>query len=195
MVRAGDDRALETLLLRRRGLAQAKARSYFLIGADHDDLVQEGMIGLYKAVREFDERHETSFRTFAELCVARQIVTAVKATTRHKHGPLNNYVSFHRPMLGDGDDEYTLGDVLPSSTHADPAEQVLLAEWVRHLRQHFCAELSPLEVQVVRLYADGKSYQEIASILHRHTKSIDNALQRIKRKLDVHFVEWNGETD
>lgn len=191
--RAGDDRALDVLLLRYRGFARLKARSYFLVGAGPDDVVQEGMIGLYKAVREYDAEAGAGFRRFAELCITRQIVTAIKSATRHKHRPLNDYVSFHRPVLADDEDERTLGDVLPTPPLTDPAEQVVCAERVRELQQHFDTVLSDLEAEVLQLHVDGRSYLEIARMLRRHTKSIDNALQRIKRKLDVHLTERDAE--
>lgn len=185
--RAGDDVALATLLTRYRAFARMKARSYFLVGADREDVVQEGMIGLYKAVRDFDSALETSFRAFAELCVTRQMISAVKAATRHKHGPLNTYVSFSRPVAGDEEDERVLADVLPAGNHADPAELVISAERIRALQDHVNDVLSDLEVEVLRLYVDGKSYVEIAEMLQRHTKAVDNALQRVKRKLDTHL--------
>lgn len=187
--RAGDDRALTALLDRYRGFARAKARSYFLVGADREDIVQEGMIGLYKAVRDFNPEMQTSFRAFAELCVTRQVITAIKTATRQKHGPLNNYVSFHRPVDADEDGERCLGDLLPAANISDPAEQVISADRIRALQHHFDTVLSDLEAEVLRLYVDGKSYQEIAEVLSRQVKSIDNALQRIKRKLDTHLRE------
>jgi RNA polymerase sporulation-specific sigma factor len=186
-VRAGDDDALTELLAKYRGLARAKARSYFLVGADHEDIVQEGMIGLYKAVRDFNPAMSSSFRAFAELCVTRQIITAIKTATRQKHGPLNNYVSFSRPVAGDDDGDRCLGDVLPIRAICDPADLVISAERIRALQEHFDSVLSDLEAEVLRLYVDGKSYVEIAEVLDRHVKSIDNALQRIKRKLDGHL--------
>ncbi len=187
--RSGSDTALSELLTKYRPFSRMKARSYFLAGADREDIVQEGMIGLYKAVRDFDPHRESSFRAFAELCVTRQIITAVKAATRHKHGPLNNYVSFSRPVAGDEDGERELGDVLPAAPAAtsDPADLVISAERIRALQAHFDAVLSDLETEVLRLYVEGKSYQEIAERLDRHVKSIDNALQRTKRKLEGHL--------
>jgi RNA polymerase sporulation-specific sigma factor len=187
--RAGDDRALCTLLEKYRGFARSKARSYFLVGADREDIVQEGMIGLYKAIRDYNPDLQTSFRAFAELCITRQIITAIKTATRQKHGPLNNYVSFSRPVLTDDEGERCLGDMLPVLAVSDPADLVISAERIRALQQHFDDVLSDLEAEVLRLYVDGKSYQEIAEVLQRHVKSIDNALQRIKRKLDSHLKE------
>src|SRR5947208_4362599 len=185
--RDGDDRALATLLDKYRGFARSKARSYFLVGADREDIIQEGMIGLYKAIRDYNPDMQTTFRAFAELCITRQIITAIKTATRHKHGPLNNYVSFSRPVLTDDDGERCLGDMLPVVQVSDPADLVISAERIRALQEHFDTVLSDLEAEVLRLYVDGKSYQEIAEVLQRHVKSIDNALQRIKRKLDCHL--------
>jgi RNA polymerase sporulation-specific sigma factor len=185
--RGGDDRALATLLDKYRGFARSKAHSYFLVGADREDIIQEGMIGLYKAIRDFNPDLQTSFRAFAELCVTRQVITAIKTATRQKHGPLNNYVSFSRPVLSDEEGERCLGDMLPVTAICDPADLVISAERIRALQEHFDTVLSDLEAEVLRLYVDGKSYQEIAEVLKRHVKSIDNALQRIKRKLDGHL--------
>ena len=186
--RGGDDAALTELLTKYRAFARVKARSYFLVGADREDIVQEGMIGLYKAIRDFNPDMQSSFRAFAELCVTRQIITAIKTATRQKHGPLNNYVSFHRPVSGDEDGgERTLSDVLPTKAISDPAELVISAERIRALQVHFDEVLSDLETEVLRLYVEGKSYQEIAERLQRHVKTIDNALQRIKRKLEGHL--------
>jgi len=185
--RSGDDAALCELLNKYRAFARVKARSYFLVGADREDIVQEGMIGLYKAIRDFNPDMQSSFRAFAELCVTRQIITAIKTATRQKHGPLNNYVSFSRPVSGDDDGERVLGDVIPTAAISDPADLVISAERIRALQAHFDEVLSDLETEVLRLYVEGKSYQEIAERLQRHVKSIDNALQRIKRKLEGHL--------
>lgn len=188
-VRAGDDDALGTLLDRYRGFTRSKARSYFLVGAEHEDIVQEGMIGLYKAIRDFDPARAVCFHAFADLCISRQIITAIKTATRQKHSPLNNYVSLSRPVGSDEDDERCLADVLAASMLADPAEAVVSGERLRGLQEHIEAALSELEAEVLRLYVGGKSYVEIAEVLQRHVKSIDNALQRIKRKLDTHLRE------
>ena len=185
--RSGDDAALAELLTKYRAFARVKARSYFLVGADREDIVQEGMIGLYKAIRDFNPDMQSSFRAFAELCVTRQIITAIKTATRQKHGPLNNYVSFNRPVGSDDDGERVLGDVIPTVAISDPADLVISAERIRALQAHFDEVLSDLETEVLRLYVEGKSYQEIAERLQRHVKSIDNALQRIKRKLEGHL--------
>ena len=186
--RGGDETALCELLTKYRAFARVKARSYFLVGADREDIVQEGMIGLYKAVRDFNPDMQTSFRAFAELCVTRQIITAIKTATRQKHGPLNNYVSFSRPVGTEDDGERVLADVLPTVAISDPADLVISAERIRALQAHFDEVLSDLETEVLRLYVEGKSYQEIAERLQRHVKSIDNALQRIKKKLEGHLT-------
>lgn len=185
--RAGSDEALSQLLVKYRAFARVKARSYFLVGADREDIVQEGMIGLYKAVRDFNTEMESSFRAFAELCITRQIITAIKTATRQKHGPLNNYLSLERPVGPDDDGARVLGDVLPTIDISDPADLLVSAERIRALQEHVDAVLSDLETEVLRLYVDGNSYQEIAERLQRHVKSIDNALQRVKKKLEEHL--------
>jgi RNA polymerase sporulation-specific sigma factor len=166
-----------------------KARSYFLVGADKEDIVQEGMIGLYKSIRDFQLSKQTSFRAFAELCITRQIITAIKTATRQKHIPLNSYVSLNRPMSQDdgGEPDRVLVDVLSTHASADPVELVISSEEVRSMQTSFSQILSDLESHVLRLYLEGKSYQEIARGLKRHVKSIDNALQRIKRKVEIHM--------
>jgi RNA polymerase sporulation-specific sigma factor len=185
----GENAALAeaTLLNRYRSFVRAKSRSYFLVGGDEQDVIQEGMIGLYKAVRDYDDAELMSFRGFAELCVTRQLITAVKSATRYKHGPLNTYVSFSRSVGDDDEGERVLADVLPASPHDDPAERLTSAERVRELQAYVDAALSDLEVEVLRMYVDGRSYVEIAETLSRRTKSVDNALQRIKRKIDGHL--------
>ena len=187
VARGGEDLAIEELLTRYRHYARAKARSYFLAGADREDIVQEGMIGLYKAIRDFDAQHNTAFRAFAELCITRQIITAIKTATRQKHIPLNSYVSLNKPVSDHDSEERPLGDALISSTVADPADVVISAEEIAHIKSSVDQLLSDLETEVLQLYMDGKSYQEIADMLGRHVKSIDNALQRIKRKLEQHI--------
>ena len=193
LARAGDDAALAELLGRYRSFAAVKARSYFLIGADRDDVVQEGLIGLYKAVRDFDPSHDTSFRGFAELCVTRQILTAIKTATRQKHGPLNDYVSFSRTAASEDDGERVFAEVLPARAVCDPADLVISAERVRALQAHVDEVLSDLETEVLRLHVEGKSYQQIAERLQRQVKSIDNALQRIKKKLESHLRAGDDE--
>ncbi|MEA2460686.1 MAG: polymerase sporulation-specific sigma factor [Actinomycetota bacterium] len=192
LARTGDDHAIETLLGRYRHYARAKARSYFLAGADKEDIVQEGMIGLYKAIRDFQAERNIAFRSFAELCMTRQIITAIKTATRQKHVPLNSYVSLNRPASDDEGDR-TLGDSIAADTLVDPADLVISAEEVENLRSSMGRLLSSLETQVLQLYMDGKSYQEIGDILGRHVKSIDNALQRIKKKLESHILARSAE--
>ena len=187
--RAGDVAALETLLERYRRFARAKGRSYFLVGADSDDIEQEGMIGLYKAIRDFRPERQASFRAFAELCITRQIITAIKTATRQKHQPLNQYVSISGSKSGPDEHERNMEHLLDDHHIGDPADQVVSRERMAELRDMMAAMLSGLEVDVLQLYVEGKSYQEIGEQLGRHVKSIDNALQRIKRKLDAHLQE------
>ncbi len=185
----GDNDALDVLLQRYRRFTRAKARGYFLIGADSDDIEQEGMIGLFKAVRDFRSDRQASFRAFAELCITRQIITAIKTATRQKHQPLNQYVSISGSRSGADDHERNVEEMLDDHHVADPAEQVVSGERMNDMRRSMAEMLSGLEVDVLRLYVEGKSYQEIGEQLGRHVKSIDNALQRIKRKLEGHLVE------
>lgn len=175
--------ALEFLINKYRNFVRAKARSYFLIGADREDIIQEGMIGLYKAIRDFRNDKLSSFRAFAELCVTRQIITAIKTATRQKHIPLNSYVSLNKPIY-DEDSDRTLLDVLSGSKISDPEELVISQEEFIDIEEKMGEILSDLEWKVLMSYLDGKSYQEIAGDLDRHVKSIDNALQRVKRKLE-----------
>jgi RNA polymerase sporulation-specific sigma factor len=194
--RDGDDRAIETLLARYRNFARAKARSYFLAGADKEDIVQEGMIGLFKAIRDFQPDKNTAFRAFAELCITRQIITAIKTATRQKHIPLNSYVSLNRPTSGGSEqgEDRPLSDALVANDVLDPAELVISSEEIAAIRDSMGRVLSELETEVLQLYVEGKSYQEIAEILGRHVKSIDNALQRIKRKLEQYLVTRKTQT-
>jgi RNA polymerase sporulation-specific sigma factor len=167
-----------------------KASSYFLVGGDGEDLVQEGLIGLYKAVRDFRPDKETSFRSFAELCVTRQIITAIKTATRYKHVPLNSYVSFsHTPAGQEADSECTLGDALPGSHVNDPSVRVISTEELQSLVGCLGSTLSPLESDALRLYLEGSSYEQMAEELGCDTKTIDNALQRVKRKILNHQRE------
>ena len=189
-VRDGDDRCLEVLLDRYRNFARSKARSYFLAGSDKDDVVQEGMIGLFKAVRDFDLSQDTPFRAFAELCISRQILTAIKSANRNKHQPLNSSISLDAPAYGGEDrSERSIGDNLVAGRINDPVELVISAQEIEALRETMKGSLTELEGDVLRLYMDGKSYEEIAGALGNHVKSIDNALQRIKRKLQRHIKE------
>ena len=191
-VRGGDERCLEVLLARYRKFARSKARTYFLAGSDKEDVVQEGMIGLFKAIRDFDPAQATPFRAFAELCISRQILTAIKTANRQKHQPLNSSVSLDAPAYGDDSSDTSVGDSLVASTLADPAEIVISAEEIDALRDSMRGSLTELEGDVLRLYMDGKSYEEIAGVLGNHVKSIDNALQRIKRKVQRHIEERNA---
>jgi RNA polymerase sporulation-specific sigma factor len=185
--RNGDGQALDALMRRYTGFVRLKASSYFLAGGDSDDLLQEGLIGLYKAVRDFRADKETSFRSFAELCVTRQIITAIKTATRFKHSPLNTYVSFsHTPAGQDGDNECTLGDALPGPGVDDPAVCVISTEELQSLVFCLGTGLSPLESQALKLYLEGNSYDQMAVVLECDTKTIDNALQRVKRKVVSH---------
>jgi RNA polymerase sporulation-specific sigma factor len=185
----GDELAVQVLLERYRRFARAKARGYFLVGADSDDIEQEGMIGLYKAARDFRPDRQASFRAFAELCITRQVITAVKTATRQKHQPLNQYVSISGVRGSDDPGERSVEEMIDHTHVADPADQVISNERMDNMRQSMAEMLSGLEVDVLRLYVEGKSYQEIGEQLGRHVKSIDNALQRIKRKLEGHLVE------
>ena len=185
--RNGDDAAMDQLIRRYTGFVRLKSSSYFLAGGDSEDLVQEGLIGLYKAVRDFRHDKETSFRSFAELCVTRQIITAIKTATRYKHAPLNTYVSFsHTPAGQDPDGDCTLGDALPGSHVNDPVVCVISTEELQSLVFCLGSGLSPLEADALRLYLEGSSYEDMAEELGCDTKTIDNALQRVKRKIYTH---------
>jgi len=185
--RNGDQAALDTLMRRYTGFVRLKASSYFLAGGDSEDLIQEGLIGLYKAVRDFRSDKETSFRSFAELCVTRQIITAIKTATRFKHQPLNQYISFsHTPAGQDTDGECTLGDALPGSAVEEPSLVVISTEELQSLIFTLGTGLSRLESDALRLYLEGSSYEEMAEELGCDTKTIDNALQRVKRKILTH---------
>lgn len=181
--RNGDEAALEYLINKYKNFVRAKARSYFLIGADREDIIQEGMIGLYKAIRDFRLDKLSSFRAFAELCITRQIITAIKTATRQKHIPLNSYVSLNKPIY-DEDSDRTLLDVISGSKISDPEELIISREEFDDIEEKMGEILSSLEWKVLMSYLEGKSYQEIAEDLKRHVKSIDNALQRVKRKLE-----------
>ena len=185
--RNGDSAAMDALIRRYTGFVRLKASSYFLAGGDSDDLIQEGLIGLYKAVRDFRTDKETSFRSFAELCVTRQIITAIKTATRFKHAPLNTYVSFsHTPAGQEGDGECTLGDALPGPGVHEPSVMVISTEELQSLVFTLGSGLSSLEADALRLYLEGASYEDMAEKLECDTKTIDNALQRVKRKIVTH---------
>jgi RNA polymerase sporulation-specific sigma factor len=188
--RIGDRSAEEHLINKYKNFVRAKARSYFLIGADREDIIQEGMIGLYKAIRDFKSDKLASFRAFAELCITRQIITAIKTATRQKHIPLNSYVSLNKPIY-DEESDRTLLDVLSGNKITDPEELVISREEFIDIEVKMGEFLSDLEREVLNAYLDGKSYQEIAMELNRHVKSIDNALQRVKRKLERYIEKRN----
>jgi RNA polymerase sporulation-specific sigma factor len=183
VARTGSTEAQEYLINKYKSFVRAKARSYFLIGADREDIIQEGMIGLYKAIRDFRAERLASFKAFAELCITRQIITAIKTATRQKHIPLNSYISLNRPIY-DEDSDRTLLDIMPGNHVLDPEEVVISTEEIGNMEEKITEILSELEWQVLNSYLDGKSYLEIADELQRHVKSVDNALQRVKRKLE-----------
>jgi RNA polymerase sporulation-specific sigma factor len=183
LVHKGDSDALDFLIHKYRNFVRAKARSYFLIGADREDIVQEGMIGLYKAIRDYKGDKLASFKAFAELCITRQIITAIKTATRQKHIPLNSYVSLDKPIY-DEESDRTLMDVISGAKVLDPEELIINQEEFDRIEIKMAELLSDLERKVLALYLDGQSYQEISEELNRHVKSIDNALQRVKRKLE-----------
>ena len=199
-VKSGDNRAQEYLISKYENFVKAKAKSYFLIGADKEDIYQEGMIGLYKAIRDFNPEKSTSFKSFAEICVIRQIITAIKTATRQKHIPLNTYISLNKPIYEE-ESERTLLDVLAGVKITDPEELMISKEQMAYIEEKISKVLSGLELEVLTSYLDGKSYQEIACDLERHSKSIDNALQRVKRKLEKcldlkqEFVLTNKKND
>lgn len=184
----GDSVAEEYLLSKYKNFVRSKARSYFLIGADHEDIVQEGMIGLYKAIRDYKPDKLSSFRAFAELCITRQIITAIKTATRQKHIPLNSYVSLNKPLY-DEESDRTLMDVIVEGKLSNPEDLIISQEDLDTIHAKINEVLSGLEQEVLNLYLDGKSYQEIAVYLNRHVKSIDNALQRVKRKLEKYLED------
>jgi RNA polymerase sporulation-specific sigma factor len=190
LAQKGDGEALPFLLDKYKNFVRARARSYFLIGADHEDIVQEGMIGLYKAIRDYRQEKLSSFRAFAELCITRQIITAIKTATRQKHIPLNSYVSLNKPLY-DEESDRTLLDIIMEGGAGNPEDMIINQENLGSIHKKINEVLSGLEQEVLSAYLDGKSYQEIAESLGRHVKSIDNALQRVKRKLEK-YLEENG---
>jgi RNA polymerase sporulation-specific sigma factor len=183
LVRKGNTDALEYLIHKYKNFVRAKSRSYFLVGADREDIVQEGMIGLFKAIRDYKGDKLSSFKAFAELCITRQIITAIKTATRQKHIPLNSYVSLDKPIY-DEESDRTLLDVISEAKVTDPEEMIISQEEYTDIESKISELLSDLERKVLSLYLDGRSYQEISEQLNRHVKSIDNALQRVKRKLE-----------
>lgn len=185
LIHEGDNDALAYLIQKYRSFVRAKARAYFLIGADREDIIQEGMIGLYNAVQYFRPERLVSFRAFADLCVTRQMITAIKAATRQKHTPLNTYISLDKPMYAE-EPNRTLLDVLSSVSDSDPAERLINEEKTREIEKKLASLLSNLEKEVLALYLEGCSYREISKQLNRKERSIDNALQRVKKKLEQH---------
>jgi RNA polymerase sporulation-specific sigma factor len=184
--RNGDGASLDSLIRRYTGFVRLKASSYFIAGGESEDLIQEGLIGLYKAVRDFRSDKETSFRSFAELCITRQIITAIKTATRFKHSPLNTYVSFSQTPAGQEDSDVTLGDALAGPGVDDPVICVISTEELQSLVFALGTGLSQLEADALRLYLEGLSYEQMAEELDCDTKTIDNALQRVKRKVLAH---------
>lgn len=189
-----DAEATDYIVHKYRNFVKAKARSYFLIGADKEDIIQEGMIGLYKANRDFRGDKQASFRAFADLCVTRQIITAIKTATRQKHIPLNSYVSLNKPIYTD-ESERTLMDVVSAAPVSDPEELIISRENFADIELRMNEVLSDLEWQVLTAYLEGKSYNEMSRELHRHVKSIDNALQRVKRKLERYLEMRDKENN
>lgn len=186
--RGGDQQAMDQIISRYRGFVRLKASAYFLAGGDSEDLIQEGLIGLFKAVRDYRPEREASFRSFAELCVTRQIITAIKTAARNKHSPLNTYVSFSNTRAG-SEQETTLADVLPDDPVTDPINQAISTEELTSLIECLGRVLSPLEREVLAMYLEGRSYEEVAERLKCNPKSVDNALQRVKRKVETHLGE------
>jgi RNA polymerase sporulation-specific sigma factor len=192
LAKQGDPNAYHHIVKRYYGFVRLKASSYFLAGGDSDDLIQEGLVGLYKAVRDYRTDRESSFRNFAELCITRQIITAVKTATRNKHTPLNQYISFSSSPSGStGESEPTLDEVLPGSPVHDPVNQVISSEELRALVACISTALSELESRVLALYLDGHSYEEVGRRIGCDCKTVDNALQRVKRKVGAHLAERN----
>ncbi len=188
LAKRGSPDAYDRIVRRYRGFVRLKASSYFLLGGDGEDLIQEGLLGLYKAIRDFRTDRESSFRNFAELCITRQIITAVKTASRNKHAPLNQYVSFAQSPAAAGDSEATLEEVLPGPSSDDPADRVIASEELASLVACLSSVLSELESRVLSLYLDGHSYELIGERLECDTKTVDNALQRVKRKVGIHLA-------
>jgi len=189
LAKRGSADAYDRLVRRYRGFVRLKSSSYFLLGGDSDDLIQEGLVGLYKAIRDYRTDRESSFRNFAELCITRQIITAVKTASRNKHAPLNQYVSFAQSPAAAGESDTTLEDILPGPISDDPADRVIATEELRSLVSCLGDVLSDLESRVLSLYLDGYSYEVVAERLECDTKTVDNALQRVKRKVAAHVTE------
>lgn len=192
LAQKGDQAAVDFLVDKYKNFVRAKAKSYFLVGADKEDIIQEGMIGLFKAIRDYKQDKLTSFRAFAELCITRQIITAIKTATRQKHIPLNSYISLNKPIY-DEESDRTLMDIISTAAVTNPEEIVISQEEFIFIEKKMGEILSSLEWKVLMAYLEGKSYQEIAEELQRHVKSIDNALQRVKRKLEKYLEERRNE--
>jgi RNA polymerase sporulation-specific sigma factor len=186
--KAGKPEAFDAIVRRYQGFVRLKASSYFLLGGDGDDLIQEGLVGLFKAIRDYRSDRESSFRNFAELCITRQIITAVKTATRNKHTPLNQYVSFASSPSSAPESDSTLDEVLPGPSVHDPVNQVISSEELHSLVSCLSSALSELEGSVLSLYLDGRPYEEIGGRLGCDTKTVDNALQRVKRKVGAHLT-------
>ena len=186
--KAGDEKSLNHILKKYRNFVRAKAKPFFIVGADKEDILQEGMIGLFKAIRDYDEEKTVSFRAFAELCVTRQIITAVKAATRQKHIPLNSYISLNKPM-SEEDPDKTLMDMMKNSHISDPEQLIISKEEMKLIEEKTKEMLSEFETRVLSLYLKGYSYNEISEKLCKHPKSVDNALQRIKRKFEKYLEQ------
>lgn len=187
MSKRGSSEATDRLIRRYHGFVRLKASSYFLVGGDSDDLIQEGLVGLYKAIRDYRTDRESSFRNFAELCITRQIITAVKAATRNKHSPLNQYVSFGQSPTANGESETTMEEILPGPSASDPVNQAISSEELASLVAHLRGALSDIESSVLGFYLEDRSYEEVAELLGTDTKAVDNALQRVKRKVGRHL--------
>ncbi|MDQ2700328.1 MAG: RNA polymerase sporulation sigma factor SigH [Actinomycetota bacterium] len=183
----GEKDATDRLIKRYHGFVRLKASSYFLVGGDSDDLIQEGMLGLFKAIRDYRTDRESSFRNFAELCITRQIITAVKTATRNKHVPLNQYVSFGQSPAANGESDTTMEEILPGPTAFDPVNQAISSEELGSLVGHLRSTLSDMEASVLGYYLEDRSYEEVAVLLGCDTKTVDNALQRVKRKVSRHL--------
>ena len=189
LVREGHDYALDYLMNKYKKLVEKKTKSYFLMGAGREDIIQEGMIGLFKAVRDYDHDNTASFFSFADLCITRQIITAVKASTRQKHMPLNTYVSLNKPVFEEDSDKTALLDLMPSKKILDPEALLIGEESLHVIEDELEDKLSKFEKLVLKYYVEGIGYVEIAAILKKPVKSIDNALQRIKKKLELILLE------
>jgi RNA polymerase sporulation-specific sigma factor len=187
MSKSGNTEATDKLIRRYHGFVRLKASSYFLVGGDSDDLIQEGLVGLFKAIRDYRTDRESSFRNFAELCITRQIITAVKTATRNKHAPLNQYVSFGQSPAANGESETTMEEILPGPTAFDPVNQAISSEELSSLVAHLRVTLSDMESSVLGFYLEDRSYEEVAALLGCDTKTVDNALQRVKRKVGKHL--------